>query len=330
MTVAVTGASGHLGANLVRALLEEGRRVRALVHEDARALDGLDLERVRGDVLDLPSLERAFAGAQTVFHLAARVSVDGPQRGRVAAVNAGGTRNVVAACLSTGVGRLVHFSSIHAFSQEPRDEPLDESRAPASGRGAFAYDLSKADGEREVLAGVARGLDAVILEPTSVLGPWDVRPSPLGRYLLDVCRGRVPAVVEGGFDWVDARDVCASALSAERRGRPGERYLLPGAYLPLARLVALVTDAAGVKAPRWVVPQAAARAAAPLFVGFARLSGTEPLFTGESVAALRTGHPDVRGEKAARELGHSPRPIAGTVADTVGWFREAGRLGEAR
>lgn len=330
MTVVVTGASGHLGGGLVRQLLAAGRRVRVLVHADARAVEGLDVTRVDGDVLDPESLRRAFAGAGTVFHLAAVISITGSQGGRVEAVNVGGTRNVVAACLATGVRRLVHFSSIHAFSQEPRNEPLDESRGPAHRPGSPAYDLSKALGEREVLDGVARGLDAVILEPTSVIGPYDFRPSRLGRYLLAVARGRIPATVAGGFDWVDARDVCASAIAAERSGRPGERYLLPGTYLPVAGLAALVAQAAGVRAPRFVLPQGPARAVAPLFTAFARLTGHEPLFTRDSLAAIRTGHPDVRGAKAASELGHAPRPLRETISDTLRWFEESGLLGRRR
>ncbi len=324
-TVVVTGASGHLGANLVRQLLAAGRRVRVLKYNGTRSLEGLDLERVDGDVLDERSLALAFRGAEVVYHLAGFISIVRSQRGRLEAVNVGGTRNVVRACLAQGVRRLVHFSSIHAFSQFPRDVPLDESRGPADAARAPAYDQSKARGEREVLAGVERGLDAVILNPTAVLGPYDFEPSRMGRVLRDLQRGTLPALVSGGFDWVDARDVCAAALVAESRGRRGERYLLSGAYASVADLAALVAEVSGTRAPRVVLPQWLVRPLAPLSELWSEVTGAVPRFTRDSMVALRTGNPAVRHDKASAELGHAPRPLRTTVEDTLRWFRDSGR-----
>ena len=324
-TVVVTGASGHLGANLVRQLLAAGRSVRVLVYGETRPLDGLDVERVPGDVLDEGSLQAAFRGAGVVYHLAAFISILGSQRGRLEAVNVGGTRNVVRACLAEGVRRLVHFSSIHAFRQFPLDEPLDESRVLSDAGKAPAYDQSKARAEREVLAGVERGLDAVILNPTAVLGPFDFEPSRMGRVLRDLQAGALPALVAGGFDWVDARDVCTAAMAAEARGRRGERYLLSGTYLSVAGLAALVAEVSGRRAPRVVLPQWLARPMAPLAELLSRITGAEPRLTRDSMVALRTGNPQVRNDKARAELGFSPRPLRVTVEDTLRWFREGGR-----
>jgi dihydroflavonol-4-reductase len=324
-TVVVTGASGHLGANLVRQLVAAGRRVRALVHRNRRPLDGLPVECVPGDVRDEGSLGRAFAGADVVYHLAAVVSIAGSQGGLVEAVNVGGARNVVRACRGAGVRRLVHFSSIHAFSQLPREEPLDERRGPADAAPAPAYDRSKAGGEREVQAGVDEGLDAVVVNPTAVLGPFDFAPSRMGRVLLDLERGALPALVGGGFDWVDARDVCAAALAAEERGRRGERYLLSGTYTTVAGLAALVADVTGRRAPAVVVPQWLVRPFAPLAELWSGLVGGEPLVTRDSLTALRTGHPQVRHDKAGAELGFAPRPLRATIEDTLRWFRDGGR-----
>lgn len=324
--VLVTGATGHIGAQLVRALLEDGRRVRALVRQDRRALAGLPVETVPGDVRDPDSIRRALDGVEVVYHLAALISLTGGQGGRVHAVNVAGTRAVVEGCLARGALRLIHFSSIHALSQFPRDETLDERRAAADPRRAPAYDRSKAAGEREVAAGAARGLVATTLLPTAVLGPFDFKPSRMGRVLIDLARGRFPALVQGGFDWVDGRDVARAALAAERRGRPGERYLLSGTYLPLAGLAALVAELSGVPAPRLVVPQWLARPAAPAAAAWARLTGDEPRFTPDSLLALRTGHPRIDHGKAAAELGFRPRPLRETVRDTLDWFAAEGRL----
>ncbi len=186
MTVVVSGASGHVGGNLIRELLRQGRRVRAIVREDIRAVDGLDLELVRADVLDRQSLDAALVGAEVVYHLAARISVIGDPDGSVYRTNVLGTRNMVSAALEAGVSRFVHFSSIHAFSRYPKQGMIDESRPLTEGKDVPAYDKTKAQGEREVARGVADGLDAVIINPTAVIGPHDYKPSHMGQFFLHV------------------------------------------------------------------------------------------------------------------------------------------------
>lgn len=207
MTVVVTGANGHVGANLVRALLAEGRSVRALVHHSRRALQGLEVELVEGDVRELASLQRAFEGAEVVYHLAAHISIRMNEWPLVEAINVLGTRNVVEASLQGGIRRLVHFSSIHAFNEEPHDKPVDESRPlkiPESPHAA-PYDRSKAAGEREVRQGIERGLDAIIINPTAIVGPHDYYPSHFGQAILSLAQGNLPVLVPGGFNWVDVR-----------------------------------------------------------------------------------------------------------------------------
>ena len=187
----VTGASGHVGANLVRALLARGQRVRALIHRDQRGLAGLDVERIEGDVGDLGSLQRAFAGADTVYHAAGMISLLRTEWRELQATNILGTRHVVEACRLAGVRRLVHFSSIHALVQEPLDVPVDESRplvCAVDGRRCPPYDRSKAVGELEIQEGLARGLDAIILHPTAIIGPYDFKPSHLGEVLLALAK----------------------------------------------------------------------------------------------------------------------------------------------
>jgi dihydroflavonol-4-reductase len=331
MTVVVTGASGHVGANLVRALLDQGRAVRVLIHHDRRGIEGLNVEVVQGDVLDPASLARAFSGAEVVYHCAACVSIQRREGPEVEACNVGGPRNVVEACLRCGVRRLVHFSSIHAYQQEPLDEPLDESRAQvatrANGAGRVApYDRSKAAGEREVRQGIARGLDAVILNPTAVIGPHDYGPSHLGQVLLALSRRKLPALMAGGFDWVDVRDVVEGALSAEQRAETGASYLLAGHWVSVRELAATVADLTGVLAPRLVCPTWLAATAAPFAVAWGRMRGQRPLFTPLSVLALHDNNRTISHARAARDLAYEPRPFRETIADTLDWFRSAGIL----
>ena len=327
MTVLVTGGAGFVGGNLVRALLAEGRRVRATVLEDTRALDGLDVQRVVADTRDPARIREAMDGADVVFHTAAVISIDGDRGGAVPSTNVEGTRNVVAAALDAGVKRFVHFSSIHALEQRPFEHPIDEERPFAFEASARvpAYDRSKGMGEQEVRAGIAKGLDAVIVNPSAILGPFDFKPSRIGRVLLDVYHRSLPALVPGGFDWVDVRDVVAGALAAEKRGRTGERYLLSGHYRTVAELAGVIEAVTGVRPPRFTTPMWLAKLGVPFVMAWGRLTRTEPLYTTESLRALRWNE-ETSHEKASRELGHAPRPLEDTVRDAFAWFREVGML----
>lgn len=325
MTVLVTGASGHIGGVLVRAMNAQQRRPRVLVRNDTDAIEGLDVERVNGDVLAPDTLETAMRGVDVVYHLAARISIDGDRDGKVFETNALGTRNVVEACLKSGVKRLIHFSSIHALEAAPLDSDLDESRPFADGPGAPAYDKSKAAGEREVLEGVSKGLDAVILNPTGVIGPYDFKISQMGQVFLDLAHRRLIALVNGGFDWVDVRDVAETALRAEHLGKSGERYLLSGHWASIRELAEAAQEATGIPAPRMTSPLWLARMAAPFAMQYSRMLGKNPKLTPDSVSILRCGK-NIRCDKAKCNLGHSARPLRETVHDIYAWFRSAGKI----
>ncbi|HVI03557.1 MAG TPA: NAD-dependent epimerase/dehydratase family protein [Enhygromyxa sp.] len=322
MTVVVTGASGHLGANLVRSLLARGEQVRVLVHRSAAALAEVEhrLERVEGSVCEPESLGPAFAGADRVYHLAGVISIDGDPDGRVHRVNVEGTRNVARACLEHGVGRLVHVSSVHAFDMDPRDRVLDETRRQvADSHHHSAYDRSKALGERVVREAVAKGLDAVIVNPTGIMGPVDHGPSRLGQLLQELATGRLPALLDGGFDFVDVRDVVDGTLAASERGGVGENYILGNTWYSLRELAELVAGASGKRPPMLVTPVWAARMGVPFARLAAKLTNSEPLFTRESLEVLVSNR-SISSGKARSELGYSPRPLAQTVADTLDWF----------
>jgi dihydroflavonol-4-reductase len=323
--VVVTGASGHVGANLVRVLLAHGDSVRALVHRDRRALSGLPIEIAEGDVRDPASLDRAFAGAEVVYHVAGYISIVSGEWSRLHAVNVVGTRNVVEACLECGVGRLVHFSSIHAMDLNPERVQIDESTPLAAEGDVPPYSFSKAEGEREVQKGIDKGLDAVVLNPTAILGPHDYAPSHQGEVLLALARGTLPALVEGGFDWVDARDVAKGALAAAMWGTAGERYILSGHWVSVRKLARLVCSITSARPPRVVCPMWLAQMAAPLFTALAELLGKRPLFTWVALDALSSNR-HISGAKAAAALSYAARPLRATLVDTLQWFVEAGRL----
>jgi dihydroflavonol-4-reductase len=326
VTVVVTGASGHVGCNLIRELLRRGRPVRAVVHEHLAGLEDLDVERVRADVCDPDSLRRAFEGAEVLFHLAAIISIDGSRGGRVPAVNVDGVANACQAALDAGIRRVVHFSSIHAFRQEPLDEPLDETRGQVADDPSYpVYDRSKAQGEQRVRAAIERGLDAVIVNPTAVIGPHDFEPSRIGRTFLDVVNRKLPAVIPGGFDFVDVRDVVSSALAAEERGRTGENYLLGGYPQSVAELVALFQRVTGAPPPRFNAPLWAVRIGVPFVMAWGRLTGREPLYTRDALHALG-GNRQVSHERASRELGHNPRPTLESAEAIYKSFLDQGVL----
>jgi dihydroflavonol-4-reductase len=325
MTVVVTGAAGHIGANLVCALIAQGRRTRCMVHVNSRPIDGLAAEIVRGDVLDLDSLCRAFQGADVVYHLAACISLSMDDWPVLETVNVTGTRNVVEACRRAGVRRLVHFSSIHALIQEPWSVPVDESRPLVESRRYPPYDRSKAAAEVVVRGAIEQGLDAVIVYPTAIIGPHDYQPSYFGEALLLLAKHKLPALVTGGFDWVDARDVVAGAMLAEAGAPRGAGYLLSGHWVSMCDIAAGVAEITGVPATRFVCPLWLARVGAPIIKGISRLNGKRPLYTDVSLRALKSNR-HISHDKATRELGYRPRPFRETLVDTLHWFEENGQL----
>jgi len=325
----VTGASGHLGANVVRALVAAGEPVRAVDIRPGSALAGSAAEFVRGDVLDPTTLKDAFAGAEFVLHLAAKISIAGDPDGSVRRVNVDGVRHVAEAALEAGVRRLVHCSSLHAYNVGAIEGPIRENGLRAVDPGLPAYDRSKAAGEDELRRFADRGLDAVIVNPSGIFGPVDPEPSRMGRMLLAMFRGRLPVSVTGAFDFVDVRDVAAALLSAAERGRTGENYLVGGHRASVTELGGLAAKVSGRRPPRMVVPLGPVRLAAEIAVRVAgpRRAG-RVLLTPEALHALATD-PVVDYSKAIAELGYRPRPLMDTVADLHASFVEEGRLRSA-
>ena len=320
--ILVTGATGHVGNVLVRQLLARGAQVRALVlpGEDAPSLQGLEVERVEGDVLDPTTLERAMDGVEVVYHLAGVISILPGSEDIMRRVNVEGVRNVVNAALKVGVRRLVHISSIHAFKRVPSGITLDETVPFAPDSPAGAYDRTKAEGTLAVLQAVRQGLDAVIVCPTGVIGPHDYLTSEMGQTILDFAKRKLHFLVDGAYDFVDVRDVAQGLILAREKGRPGEVYILSGARVKLVQLKKVVQEVVGVRSPAVVLPFGLAHLVATLSERFYRWTGATPRLTRYALRTVQESS-DFRCDKARRELGYTPRPLRDSIADTLAWWR---------
>lgn len=325
MDVAITGSTGHIGAGLVRAVLAQGRSARVLVRKDLRSIEGINVETTDGDILDMDSLMKLFKGVATVFHAAAKISIVGSEGGTVEKINIEGTRNVIEACLRSRVKRLIHFSSIHAHRSDPDNEVIDETRPLALGKGEFVYDRTKALSQYEVLRSADRGLCAVVLNPSAVVGPYDFKPSRMGEALLDIYHYRYPVLIDGGYNWVDVRDVVSCALAAEIKGRPGESYLVSGNWYHVCDIARIISELYDRKTPRFATPIWLCSLPSYFVMALARMRDVSPKFTPMALKALQS-HRYISHDKASREFGYQPRPIEETIKDTLEWFRGQGML----
>lgn len=324
MLALVTGGGGRLGNVLVRRLLDEGQRVRVL-EPGARpeSLEGLDVELLRGSVLDRLDVERAVQGVDVVYHLAAKIDLRPKKDPMMVPINVEGTRNVVEACLSRGL-RLVHTSSHHAVVREPLDQPLTEER-PLALDEKCEYHRSKAIGETVVLAACQRGLDAVIVNPGSMIGPYDFEPSLIGAALIDMYFGRVPVLLDLLSDYVDVRDVADGMIAAAEKGRCGERYFLTGDVVPIMEMVSVYGELTGAKVPTRALPLWFGWVLLPFALAGSAITKKDPFITADMLRAS-VSNAVVSHDKATRELGYSIRPLRESLADAVQWYRGRGWL----
>jgi len=319
MKIALTGASGHIGTNLCRKLLDNHHDLRVLTNRYTDSIEGLDLEIVKGDILNISSLQELADGAEVLIHLAASISINGDEH--VLDTNVIGTKNILDVVKSCKVKRLLHFSSIHALVHQPLDQILDEER-PLAVSDHIIYNQSKALAEELVLHAVESGLDAVIINPTSVMGPNDFKPSLVGQAIIQLYKGKIPALIPGGYDWVDVRDVVEGTIKAMESGRSGQSYLLSGHFKTLPELYEQITLIQGKDNKLPVIPFWLAEVGVPFLKAWAMVSGNKPLYTKESIEILKTAHPKISSKKARNELGYESRPFKETLKDTIEWFKE--------
>lgn len=321
--VLVTGATGHIGNVLVRELLENKISVRALVlpREDLQSLKGLPVELVTGDITDYDSLLKAFKGVSYVYHLAGVISISSgrTEKKAVQKINVEGTRNVVRACFARKIKRLVYTSSIHAFPELPHGQTIIETKDFKADKVLGGYARSKADATNIVLDAAKNGLDAVIVHPTGVIGPYEYKRSNIGQLIVDFMNKKLYAYIDGAYDFVDVRDVAHGLFLACTKGRGGENYILSGEQLTIKQILNYLEEFSGIKAPGLKIPMWFARLTAPFAELYYLTLRQKPLFTPYSLYTLcsnsRTQH-----KKATDELGYEPRPVKEAILDAVRWM----------
>jgi dihydroflavonol-4-reductase len=327
MRALVTGATGFVGAAVARALLNAGWQVRALVRtgSDQRNLRQLPLELASGDLNDPPSLAHAVGSCDALFHVAAdyRLGVADPQQ--LYRTNVEGTRNLLDAARRAGVARIVYTSSVATVGLPADGSPGTEDTRVALTDMVGHYKRSKFLAEQLVREFVREGAPVTIVNPSTPIGPGDIKPTPTGQMVVDAAAGRTPAYVDTGLNIVHVDDVAAGHLRAFERGRIGERYILGGDNMTLREVLVHISRLTGRKPPRIRLPHTALLPLAYAAEGLARLTGHRTRVTVEAVRMSRK-HMYFSSDKAVRELGYSWRPVALAFEDAIAWLREQGLL----
>ena len=326
--ILITGATGLVGSALARRLVAEGAAVRALVRSGSPRfhLDGLDLEFVEGDIRDAGSVRAAMAGIRHLFHVAADYRLWAPDPNQIFAANVGGTLNVMQEAKRAGVERIVYTSSVATIALRDDGAPADESVGLSVAQGIGAYKRSKIAAERLVEEMVANEkLPAVIVNPSTPIGPRDVKPTPTGRIIVEAALGRVPGFVDTGLNLVHVDDVAQGHIAALRRGRIGERYILGGENVLLADMLADIARLTGRRAPRWRIPRSVVIPVAYAAETAARFTGRPPFTTRDGIR-MAEHHMFFTAAKAQRELDFKARPYLNAIEDAIGWFQAAGYL----
>lgn len=323
--ILVTGAGGHIGNVLMKLLYKKGHKdLRIFVQEKENIsyIERYAQEVVRGDIRDPFAVSAAVRGCDTVFHLAGLVQISGVRKKQVFDINVGGTRNVVQACLEKGVKRLVHVSSVHAL-KEPEAGFIDETLDPDFNNLPGAYAKSKAMGTIEVINAIQKGLDAVIVFPTGVIGPFDFRSSYTGSAIKGyIDAGKPQYYFDGKYDFVDVRDVADGIYRAWKSGEKGQGYIISGSVSSLKDIMDAVEQTTGHAIRSHRVPRALVKAAAALAPVYYAIARKKPVLSKYSVDVLMSNS-NISCEKAQEQLGYKPRPLARTIRDMVRWHRAA-------
>lgn len=326
MTLAlITGGSGHVGANLSRKLLAKGHKVRCIDFDgDHRAFEGYDIELIKGDITDKDSLKKCFKNVDIVFHTAAAIILDRRYESFLRNVNVEGTKNVCQASIESDVKKLIHFSSIDAFNRFPIEEPLYETKELVSSKKSVPYDLSKADGHKIVLDFIKKGLDATIIHPTSIFGPNDFKLGLPMQGIANIANGKIPFMPNWGYNFVDVRDLCDTAISAIENGRKGQNYLVGGEYFTYLEIGKEISKKLNKKTIISKIPDFLFYPAIFFYYVDSIIKKRPTFLSRDAFHTGRTGNKIITSELAKKELGHNPRPFVETVSDTVDFFIERG------
>jgi dihydroflavonol-4-reductase len=325
MTTLVTGASGFIGSHLTRLLVQHGHRVRALVRPTSRvdALQGLSVDIVRGDLRDRAALDAAIRGAAWVFHVAADYRLWARDPGEIYDNNVGGTRCLLDACRAAGVERLIYTSSVATLAPPRGRSLVDERTVGQLDEMAGAYKRSKLLAEQLVLEAASNAVPAVVVNPTTPVGPGDWKPTPTGRIIVDFLRGRMPAYVDTGLNLVPVEDVAAGHLLAGQRGCVGERYILGARNMTLKEIFDALAAVSGRPAPKIRIPLTLAFAIGSASEALARFTDREPRVPLDGVRMARRPM-FVDGSKARRELEFTPGSVESALERAVTWYIDRG------
>ena len=326
--VLVTGASGFVGSAVARKLLERGFSVRALVRPTSPRfhLEGLDLEYAEGDLREAATVRPAMAGVRYLFHVAADYRLWAPDRNEIVANNLNSTRIVMEEAVRAGVERVVYTSSVATLAVRTDGTSVDETAPLDEAKAIGAYKRSKVAAERLVERMIAEHkLPAVIVNPSTPIGPRDVKPTPTGRIIVEAAHGRIPAFVDTGLNLVHVDDVADGHLAALDRGEIGERYILGGQNVQFADMLAAIATLVGRRPPRMRMPRGPIVPLAIAAETVARFTKREPFVT---LDALRMSKYRMffTTAKAERQLGLTARPFTQALADAIDWFRGAGYI----
>lgn len=324
--VLITGASGFVGSAVLRALDGRGLTLRAMVRSSSPRdnLAGVDCEVVEGDMRHTADVCHALEGVRWLYHVAADYRLWARDPLDIVRANLEGTRTVMEAALSRGVERIVYTSSVATLRAPDQPIPIDETAPLAEGEGIGAYKESKVAAERLVERLVAeRNLPAVIVMPSTPIGPRDIKPTPTGRIVVEAAMGRIPAFVDTGLNLVHVDDVAAGHILAMANGRIGERYILGGQDASLREMLAVIAELTGRKAPTVNLPRTPLYPLAWAAEAVAQITGKEPMLTRDSLK-MASHHMFFTSAKAERELGYTARPYRQALADALAWFRAEG------
>jgi len=326
--ILVTGATGFVGAALVRQLVQQGHQVRITVRNTSltRNIQDLPVERVSADIMDLDAVRRACAGCDRLYHVAGLYRTWMRDYGELYRINVQGTRNVLAAALATGMQKVVHTSSIAALGIRLDGRPADEQTPFNLRHLKLPYEESKYEAEQVAWDFSRQGLPLVVVRPALVMGEGDIYPTPSGKLVLDVLQGRVPSYFDGGIDVVDVHDVARGHILAMEQGKPGESYNLGSMqnFATMQELTRLIAQTGGVRPPLVRVPVWCALVWAYTLTFIADyITRREPVATPANIRILAQKR-RVDFSKAVRELGLPQTPLADIVGRTVSWYRAAG------
>ena len=324
MTTLVTGAAGFLGSHVARQLVARGETVRVLMRPSSnnRAISDLSLEYVTGDLRDAASLERAMKDVKRVFHVAADYRLWARKPQEIYDSNVGGTKNVLAAAKNAGVEQLVYTSTVATIAVDRPNLPNEATDARLEEMIGH-YKRSKWMAEQQVLQAAKEGLAAIVAMPTTPLGPWDWKPTPTGKIILDFLNGKMPGYVETGLNFVGAEECAAGHLLVAEKGKAGERYLLGAENLTLKELLEMIAEITGLSAPGMKIPHTVALGVAYVDTAFSRLLGKEPQIPVEGVK-IAQHKMFVDCSRARQELGFAPGPVVAALQRAVRWYQANG------